>query len=87
MTHPVIVLQCDVALLIEALNSLSDIAQHCPEIVQRFLDSMNSSAELVRVDSKSLMAGGANECWVLLQPADCLVEFLLAMGARNGNGV
>lgn len=80
MSNPTIILKCDTALIDEALDLLSDIAQTSHEVVQGFLGGLNSLSQLVRIDRDRSTAARAGEHWVVFQPSDLLVEFLLATG-------
>lgn len=82
-----IVLGCDPSPLEAALNSLSEIAELSPEIVQRFFCRLDSASQLVRIDSDDVLASGASNLRVVLQPSDLFVEFLSAAGAGECHGV
>ncbi len=80
-------ISCNAAPLIVALASLKEIAERAPELVERFLHSLNSSSQLCRIDSDVLLAAGAGESGITFQPSDLLAEFLAAGGAGDFEGV
>lgn len=87
MMRAPIVLRIDTAPLDAALASLSEVAQTSSEVVQRFLDGLDSASQLVGLDSDDVLATGAGDLWVVFQPSDLLVEFLLAARAGECNGL
>ncbi|NNM70191.1 MAG: hypothetical protein HKM00_09570 [Gallionella sp.] len=87
MNDPTIILTCDTALIDEALDLLSDIAQTSHEVVQGFLGGLDSLSQLVRLDSDNASTPGAGEFRVVLQPSDLLVEFLTAARAGQNDGL
>ena len=86
MIHPILKIHCDLDALDAALQSLSELAEHRTEVVQRFLDGIDSFSELVRIDAESLPALGAGQLRIALQPSDRLVEFLAAVRAGKFDG-
>lgn len=76
-------LQCDSEPLKAALESLAELAEFSGEVVQCFLDGLDSSAQLFRVDCEGFSASGTSELRIAFQPSDLLVEFLAAMRAGN----
>ncbi len=82
-----VVLLCDTEAFEAALASLTEIAKASPQIIQRFLDGLDSASQLVRVDSDAALAARASERWIKLQPSDLLIEFLATCGAGECNGL
>lgn len=80
MNSAKITIQADAAPLLAAMQLLAEFAQHSREVVQGFLGGLDSLSQLVRLDSDNASTPGAGECWVVFQPSDLLVEFLLATG-------
>jgi hypothetical protein len=76
-------LQCDAELLKAALHSLAELAELPGEVVQCFLDGLDPSAQLFRIDCEGFSASGTSELRIAFQPSDLLVEFLAAMRAGN----
>lgn len=76
-------IHCDAAPIEAAMASLSELAQRSPELVRRFLDGLEDSTQLMRIESEGLPAARAGECRTALHPSDLLVEFLAA--ARTGD--
>jgi hypothetical protein len=76
-------IHCDAAPFEAALASLAELAERSPELVRRFLDGLEDSTQLMRIESEGLTAAGAGECRTALHPSDLLVEFLAA--ARTGD--
>lgn len=79
--------RCDSRPLEEALASLAKVAERSREIVQRFLDSLDSESQLVRLDSDGALTPRAGEYWIVFQPSDLLVEFLAAARTGERDGV
>lgn len=82
MKNKSLALHADSKPLTAALNLLAEVAQSSGEVVQRFLNSLDSTAQLVRVDVDAFSAAGAWNGRIVFQPSDLLVEFLSA--ARAG---
>lgn len=82
MNNRSLVLHADSKPLTAALNLLAKVAQSSGEVVQRFLNSLDSTAQLVRVDVDAVSAAGTWNGRIVFQPSDLLVEFLSA--ARAG---
>lgn len=80
-------IEVDSSQMIAAINSLSEVAKTSREVVQRFLDGLDSLSHLVCVYSDVVVAPRAGESRIVLQPSDLLVEFLLAARAGECNGV
>ncbi len=75
----------DVGPLINALKSLSELAQSSCEIVHAFLDGIDAATELVRIDIDGNAAPGANDLRIVFQPADRLVDFLATARTREAD--
>jgi hypothetical protein len=71
-----VTLHADYVPLTAALDLLSEVAQGSGEVVQRFLDSLDSTSKLFRVDCDVVPAAGAGEYRIVFQPSDLIVEFL-----------
>lgn len=80
-------LRCDAEPILAAISSLSELAQRSPELVQRFLDGLDASSELVRVELDGLPASRTGECRTVLHPSNRLAEFLSAAGAGEFDGL
>ena len=78
---------CDASPVLAAISELERLAQLFPELVETFLSSLDSAAQLVRIQPELRGAMGAGELSCVLEPADRLADFLTAMGARNVQGV
>lgn len=76
----------DSAALVASLSALTELAKTRGELVEAFLNALDTPAQLVRLDLDGLPAAGAGECRILFQPSDLLVEFLAASrtGERDG---
>lgn len=66
-----------------AARSLANFAQRSPEIVERFLDSLDSFEELFRVHVDDRSAPRTGELRIVLEPTDRLVNFLATSGAGD----
>lgn len=75
-------LHTDITPLTAALDLLAEVAQGSGEVVQRFLDGLDSTAQLVRIDVDVGPAAWTRNDRIVFQPSDLLVEFLAA--ARAG---
>lgn len=77
---------CDSRPFEAALASLAKAADLSRETVQRFLGGLDCTAQIGRIDGDGDFALRADECWIVLQPSDLLVEFLAAFrtGERDG---
>lgn len=73
-------IQCDDEPLKAALNSLSKLPK---EVIQGFLNELDSGAQLLLVHSEGFPTVKASEVRVILQPSDLLLEFLAAMRAGD----
>jgi hypothetical protein len=69
-------LQCDAEPLKAALHSLAELAELSGEVVQCFLDGLDSSAQLFRIDCEGFSGSETSELRITFQPSDLLVEFL-----------
>lgn len=78
-----VTIHCDAAPFEAALASLSELAERSPELVRRFLDGVDPSTQLVRIETEDMTAPRAGECRTVLHPSDLLAEFLAA--ARTGD--
>ena len=68
----------------EAMTLLSKLAEHSPEAVKLFINSLDSLVQLIRIDLDSRLAGGAGELRIFAQPSDRLLAFLATSGAWEG---
>jgi len=66
-----------------ALRSLEHIFELAPEVVQGFLNGIDSLSQLVRIHRDDRPTGGAGEVRISLEPADLLADFLAAFPAGN----
>lgn len=73
-------IEANIQPLKDALLSLENISKTSPEIFHRFFCGLDSLSQLVRIDRDRSTAARAGEHWVVFQPSDLLVEFLLATG-------
>lgn len=77
------IISCDASPMNGAIGSLKNIAKRSPHLVQSFLDGLNSTAQLCRVDDDIFPATGTDKYRVVLQPSDLLADFLAAAGAGD----
>ncbi len=70
-----------------ALQSLADLAERFPDVVQRFLEGLFDFSELVRIHSIDGPAGATGEAWIAFEPSDRLLEFLAATAAGKFEGL
>lgn len=84
MASDLIQILCDSSAIDAAIAELAKTRQG---LVQTFLDGVDVSTQLVRVDCDKRFAATAGECRILLQPSDLLVEFLLASRAGERDGL
>ena len=71
----------------EALNLLAKIAQQTPDTVRAFLERLDSTSELVRIDNESFAAAGASHSFLVLYPSKPLLDFFSATFASEDDGV
>jgi hypothetical protein len=77
-------IQCDDRPFQAAMRSLKELRQSSPELVERFLDGIDSSSQLVCIDTDGSAAAATGDLWVTFQPSNLLLDFLAA--ARTGEG-
>lgn len=70
-----------------ALELLKQRLELAPEVVERFLNGVDSLSQLCSVDAGDSPAAGAGELRIMLQPSDCFREFLAATSTGNVDGV
>lgn len=80
-------MRCNAAPLLGALDSLAELAERSPQIVQGFLDRVGDTSQLARFDLDLRPAAATGDCRVALEPTDLLREFLLAARAGEIDGV
>ena len=66
------------------MRSLEELRQSSPELVERFLDSVDSSSQLVCIDTNGGAAAATGDLWVTFQPSNLLLDFLATV--RTGKG-
>ncbi len=86
MASATMTLQVDAGPLCAAIASLSEVADRSPQVVQSFLDSIDSSAQLVRFDGDLRSAARAGNQGIVLEPSDFLLDFLSAFRAGEFDG-
>jgi len=72
---------------LDALKLLAEFGKRSPEVVDRFLDGLDATAQLVRIDCDRIPAAGTSKRWIAFQPSDLLVEFLAASRTGERDGV
>ena len=77
-------IQCDDQPLQAAIRSLEALRQSSPELVKRFLDGIDSSSQLVCIDTDGSATATAGDLWVTFQPSNLLLDFLAAVRAGKG---
>lgn len=76
-------LSADASALSAALAELSEFPERLHEVVELPFDRELGLTEFARVDRDVRIAGGADECRVLLQPSERLLDLLAAFRARD----
>lgn len=66
------------------MRSLEELRQLSPEFVERFLKGIDSSPQLVCIDTNGSVATTADDLWVTFQLSNLLLDLLAA--ARTGKG-
>jgi hypothetical protein len=65
-----------------ALNLLAELPL---EVVQGFIYGIEAGLEPISFDADRLATSGANNCRVVLNPSDFLIEVMSAAGALEGD--
>ncbi|MHB0926913.1 MAG: hypothetical protein ACYC1F_10455 [Gallionellaceae bacterium] len=73
--------------LSQSLKLLAKVAKRSPDSVRAFLDGLESTSELVRIDNESFAAAGASHSFLVFYPSKRLLDFFAATFAGESDDV
>ena len=76
---------CDASEFNRAIQTVNRLGEFSPEVVNLFLNGIESVSELVSLNCDDGSATGTRQIRILFQPSDSLRDLVAALRARHGN--